>query len=181
VVLGACSARDIDDFPAEIPREATGAPAAVLVELWDFRTSPETQFLLANPAGTERLRRERQGNLPMAHKQLDDERMGQLLACLSGLGFDDYARPSGHPPAALPAGTRRVLSVRVGSPPMRRMIDVRGMGAAGHQAEVAAMSEMSRVIQQVSNETLSLRIDAERRSAEDLLRQPGLRRSPGAP
>jgi len=151
----------------------------VVIVLEDFRLDPPAEFILTNPAGTERLRRSQGGRLPLAQKELAVTRMGQLLAYLRHYGFDDYARPAGDPPAALPSGSRRVLSVWIGSRPMRRMIDVRGMGTAGREAEVQAVSEMSRAIQEASNTTLSLKIDPKGRTAEELLRQPGLQRGGG--
>jgi len=62
---------------------------------------------------------------------------------------------------------------------MKRMLDIRGMAEQGRRDEVLAVSEISAAIINISNQTLSLKIDASRRTAEDFLRQPGLKRGGG--
>ena len=177
-LLGGCASRTVDDFSPEIPLDPAGQPLPVIVELTDYRMQPATVFILTNHGGTERLRRSYRGKLPVHQKQVSDEdRMGQLLAYMRDHGFFEYARPAGQPPAVLPSGARRTLSVWIGDRPMVRMIDVRGMGTAGRQDEVQAMTHLSRAIQDVSNTTLSLKIDLRGpRNAEDFLNQPALRR-----
>jgi hypothetical protein len=62
---------------------------------------------------------------------------------------------------------------------MKRMLDFRGMAEQGRRDEVLAVSEISAAIINVSNQTLSLKIDPHGRTADDFLQQPGLKRGGG--
>jgi hypothetical protein len=177
--IGACASPTVDTISPEIPRNKAGEVLPVIVELNDYRGRPSTiVFILTNPAGTERLRRLK-GRLPVTQKQVTDERMGKLIAFMRYQGFFDHARPAGNPPAQLPAGVRRTVSAWIGDGAMKRMLDVRGMAKKGRRDEVLAISEISSAIINVSNQTLTLKIDPGGRSAEDFLRQPGLKRGGG--
>ena len=180
VWLGACASPTVDTISPEIPRAASGEILPVIVELRDFRVQPKAAvFMLTNPAGTERLRERLRGRLPVTQKQITDEVMGKLVAYMRHQGFFDYARPAGNPPAALPKEVRRTVSAWIGEGMMKRMLDVRGMAEQGRRDEVLAVSEISAAIINVSNRTLALKIDPHRRSADDFLQQPGLKRGGG--
>jgi len=177
--IGACASPTVDSISPEIPRNQAGDVEPVIVELKDFRVQPNAAvFMLTNPAGTERLRK-RKGRLPVTQKQITDELMGKLVAFMRYHGFFDYAHPAGNPPAALPAKIRRTVSAWIGGGLMKRMLDVRGMAEEGRRDEVLAISEISAAIINISNRTLSLKIDPGGRSAEEFLRQPGLKRGGG--
>lgn len=171
-----CGSSTLDDFEPELAKDATGKVAPITIELIDYRSQPPLYFTLSN-ASNERAQRAKQaGRLPMTHKVVDDETVGQVVAFMRERNYFEYARPVGNTETALPANTRRTLLLMRGGEPTLRMVELRLMGQQpGGREQVQAISDMSKVIRAVSNQNLALRVDSSGKTISDLLNQPGLR------
>lgn len=176
--LGACASRSLDDMSPEIRRDAADQPEPAVVELRDLRSKSAAPivFLLANKSGNQLVARMYGGRLPSMHKEISSDRMGQLVAYMRYQGFFDHARQVADSRAALPQAVRRTLTLWTGEREILQMLDVRGMADAGRRDEVVAVSEISKAIRHISNQTLSLKVDPTGRSAQDFYNQPGLQR-----
>lgn len=173
--FGACASSSLDDMSPEIRRDASGKIEPAVVQLKDYRARPPIVFLLSNKPGTQLVARLNRGQLPVTHKEILDERMGQLVAYMRYQGFFDHAQRVGNRPPSMPTTIRRALTLWTGEQDVSQTLDWSGMADVGRRNEVLIMSEISKAIRHISNQTPSLKVDPTGRSAQDFLNQPGLR------
>lgn len=176
LVVTGCGSRSLDSLDPELAKDAAGNVAPLTIDLVDYRQQPPLRFTLSNVSNGRAQRAQKAGRLPLTHKIVSDETSGQLVAFMREQGFFGFARPVGNTETALPDKTRRTLMLVRGGQASVRMVELHGMGQSGGRDQVKAMSEMSRVIRTVCNQTLALRIDPSGKSMTDLMNQPGLRR-----